>query len=280
MFAAVWVTLHARELRVVSYSDFKKKKKAWKERLKVPFSVWLPGRWGPDGVRLSRRHAGSPSGWGGHPAADAVPPDPGLLGLPVLRGHRLRHLRRWHRVGLDDGRCHGTLRTLHQKERREPGHGRGGRRERRDGTHLSDQEWPWQRGFENVTYCLNDLSIGSSQCLLSFSRTVCSRREKWEEDLHWFFLSSDQCVLGRCKGHPMGGGLLSRAVVVLLSRCTGWQGSLCLAMLTSPTSAGCQPVHQELPLVFHSAVRKIGSLSHRWGFRIAWWQVPATQLTQ
>lgn len=113
-------------------------------------------RWGPDSVWLTSWHAGPPSGRGGHPATDVVSPDSGLLGLPFLCGHRFCHLCRRHRVGLADGRRHGAVRALHQKERRAAGRGqRGGNRW--DRPYLAGQERPWQREFENVTRCLNDL---------------------------------------------------------------------------------------------------------------------------
>lgn len=122
----------------------------------IYLSWCVSDRWGPDGVWLTSWHAGPSAGWGGHPATDVMSPDSGLLGLPFLCRHRLRHLCCWHRVGLADGRHHGALWALHQKERRTAGCGRRGRNQW-DGPYLAGQEWPWQREFENVTHCLKDL---------------------------------------------------------------------------------------------------------------------------
>ncbi len=61
-------------------------------------------------------HAGSAPGRGGHAAALGMPPGTGLLGLPVLPRHRLRHLQCRDGVGVGDGRAHGPVRPLQQKE--------------------------------------------------------------------------------------------------------------------------------------------------------------------
>lgn len=277
MLITLCLQLWESSLRLVSYPDLVKL--YWKELLKVPFSVWL--RWGPDGVRFSRRHAGPSSGRGGHPAAGVVPPDPGLPGLPFLRRHRLRHLRRRHGVGLDDGRGHGALRALHQKEGREPGHGRGGGRARRDGTLLPGQEWPWQRGFENVTYCLNDLCAlctpwdsRSASCHFPelsaawwhFSPNESVQELSSERDVRWtftlFFFSFLQ--------FSVFSGDVTAIPAAIVEVCCHFflifffwtdlatdpfhrmTGKPVLATLTSPASAACQPVHEELPPVCQS----------------------------
>lgn len=78
-------------------------------------------RRGPDSLSQSPR-AGRPAAGGGrHAAAGRLPPRPGLLGLPLLHRHRLRHLLGWHGVGLGDGRAHGAVRALQQKEERRAG---------------------------------------------------------------------------------------------------------------------------------------------------------------
>lgn len=117
---------------------------------------FLSDRWGADGLWLPRWLARSSPGRRGHPSTDVVSPDSGLLGLPFLCCHRLCHFCCRHRVGLVDGCHHGALRALHQKEGRTPWHRRGGRNWW-DRPYLAGQGWPWQREFENVTYCLNDL---------------------------------------------------------------------------------------------------------------------------
>ncbi|XP_077391166.1 uncharacterized protein lrrc52 isoform X1 [Festucalex cinctus] len=98
-------------------------------------------RRGPNGVPQPGRAGGSAAGRGGLAAAGGLPPGPGLLGLPLLRGHRLRHLLGGHGVGVGDGRAHGAVRALQQTQERGAGQRRRGRQGGQAGKRRPRQAW-------------------------------------------------------------------------------------------------------------------------------------------
>lgn len=120
-------------------------------------SLYFCDRWGSDCLRLTCWHARSTSGWGGPPATDVMSPDSGLLGLPILRRHRLCHLRRWHRVSVVDGCRHGAVRALHQEERWAAGHWEW-RRKQRDEPLIEKQKRQKQQEFKDLVCCLKDFN--------------------------------------------------------------------------------------------------------------------------